>query len=402
MKTGALDGLKVLEYSDFISGPYCGKLMADLGGEVIKVERPGGDRARRWGPFPGNEAHPEKSGLFLFLNTSKLGITLNIKSERGREIFRWLITWADVLIESSPRQEMKRLGLDYPSLKKINPSLIVTSITPFGRTGPYKDYKGSDLITSHMSSEAFGNPTEGVEDLDKYSPLRGPMHTAEFMTGLTAAVGTMSAIMERQKNKAGRHIDVSAQEALASVTRQELAFCLCEGLYPTRQWGRKRVGGFLYQCKDGYVCIWIGPHWQKLVTMMGNPAWTEVELFKNPTLRSEHQLDCNKLIEVWTKEYTMAEIDRLGIQFDVPLAPVRTVREVVNDEQLAYRNFFTEIDHPVAGRFKYPGAPYKLSATPWGIKRPAPQLGEHNDEVYGRVLGYGKKELAVMAKAGII
>ncbi len=402
MTTGALEGLKVLEYSDFISGPYCGKLMADLGAEVIKVERPEGDHARRWGPFPGGKSHPEKSGLFLFLNTSKLGVTLNLESEQGREVFYRLVEQSDVLIESSPRKEIKRLGLDYPSLKKINPALIVTSITPFGRTGPYKDYKGSDLINSHVSSEAFGNPTEGVEDLDKYSPLRGPMHTAEFMTGLTAAVCTMSAIMGRGKGKAGRHIDVSAQEALASVTRQELAFCLCEGLCPTRQWGRKRVGGFLYQCRDGYVNIWIGPHWQKLVTMMGNPDWTEVELFKNPARRAEHQLDCNKLIEVWTREYTMAEIDRMGMEFDVPLAPVRTVREVVNDEQLAYRSFFVEIDHPAAGHFKYPGAPYKLSATPWAVKRPAPRLGEHNEDVYGRMLGYNQSELTAMKKAGII
>jgi CoA:oxalate CoA-transferase len=400
---GALNGLKVLELSEFISGPYGGKLMADLGAEVIKIEKPGtGDRARRWGPFPGDIPHPEKSGLFLFLNTNKLGITLNIESERGREIFRRLIEWADILIESNTQKDMARLGIDYRSLKKLNPSLIMTSITPFGQTGPYKDYKGSDLINSHMSSEAFGNPTEGVDDRERYPPLRGPMHTADFMTGLTAAVCTMSAVAGRQKNKVGRHIDVSAQEALASVTRQELAFCLCEGLYPTRQMGRKRVGGFLYQCQDGYVCIWIGPHWQKLVTMMGNPDWTEVELFKNPARRAEHQQDCNKLIELWTKEYTMAEIDRLGIEYDVPLAPVRTVREVVNDEQLAYRNFFVEIDHPMAGKLKYPGAPYKLSATPWEVKRPAPRLGEHNDEVYHRILGYDKKELAGLKRAGII
>lgn len=400
---GALDDLKVLEFSEFITGPYCGKLMADLGAEVIKIERPGsGDRARGWGPFPGDIAHPEKSGLFLFLNTNKLGITLNTESERGREIFRQLIAWADVLIENNPPKDMARLGLDYRTLKKLNSSLIMTSISPFGQTGPYKDYQGSDLINSHMSSEAFGNPTEGVDDLEKCSPLRGPMHTADFMTGLTAAVCTMSAVLGRQKNKVGRHLDISAQESLASVTRQELAFCLCEGLYPTRQVGRKRVGGFLYQCKDGYVCIWMGPHWQKLVTMMGNPDWTEVELFKSPALRAEHQQDCNKLIELWTKEYTMAEIDKLGIEYDVPLAPVRTVREVVNDEQLAYRNFFVEIDHPAAGRFKYPGAPYKLSATPWEVKRHAPLLGEHNEEVYSRILKCKRQELAKMKRTGVI
>ena len=399
---GALDGLKVLEFSEFITGPYCGKLLADLGAEVIKVEKPGGDKARRWGPFPGDIKHPEKSGIFLFLNTNKKGITLNVESGEGREIFLRLIGRADVLIENYPRREMKALGFAYADLKKLNPSLVMTSISPFGRTGPHKDYKGSDLIASHTSSEAFGNPTEGVDDRERYRPLRGPMHAADFMTGLTAAACTMSAIIARQKNKTGRHVDVSAQEALVSVTRQELAFCLCEGLYPTRQWGRKRVGGFLYRCKDGYVCIWLGPHWQKLVTMMGNPDWAQVELFKNPALRSEHQQDCNKLIELWTQEYTMAEIDRLGMEYDVPLAPVRTVKEVVNDEQLAFRDFFVEIDHPVAGRFKYPGAPYKLSATPWEIRRPAPLLGEHNEEVYSGILGYKRSDLAEIKRTGII
>ncbi|MGD0779274.1 MAG: CoA transferase [Dehalococcoidales bacterium] len=403
MKMGALGDLKVLEFSEFITGPYCGKMLADLGADVIKIEKPvEGDCARHWGPFPGDVPHMEKSGLFLFLNTNKSGITLDVESEQGREIFQRLVAWADVLIENYPPREMARLGFDYPSLKKVSPSLIMTSITPFGQTGPYKDYKGGDLINSHMSSEAFGNPAEGVNDMERYSPLRGPMHTADFMTGLTAAVCTMSAIIGRRGNKSGRHIDVSAQEALASVTRQELAFCLCEGLYPTRQMGRKRVGGFLYSCKDGYVCIWIGPHWQKLVTMMGNPDWTQVELFNNPATRAEHQEDCNKLIELWTREYTMAEIDRMGIVHDVPLSPVRNVKELVADEQLAYRNFFVEIDHPQAGKLKYPGAPYKLSATPWEVKRPAPLLGEHNEEVYNRVLGYSRQDLARLKEAGII
>lgn len=395
--------MKVLEFSDFISGPYCGKMIADLGADVIKIEKPGeGDHARRWGPFPGDVPHAEKSGLFLFLNTNKSGITLNVESKQGREIFRRLSTWADVLIINSTNRELKRLGFDYPKLKKLNPGLIMTSITPFGQTGPYRDYKGSDLINSHMSGEAFGNPAEGVDDMERYSPLRGPMNAADFMTGLTAAVSTMSAIMSRRKNKSGRFIDISAQEALASVTRQELAFCMCEGLYPTRQIGRKRRGGILYPCKDGYVCIWIGPHWQKLVTMMGNPDWTQAELFANSASRELHMQDCNRLIELWTRQYTMAEIDKLAIVHDVPVSPVRNVKDLVNDEQLAYRNYFVELDHPSAGRFKYPGAPYKLSATPWEANRPAPLLGEHNDPVYGRVLGFKQQELAKMKEAGVI
>jgi crotonobetainyl-CoA:carnitine CoA-transferase CaiB-like acyl-CoA transferase len=403
MNMGALSGLKVLEFSEFISGPYCAKLMADLDADVIKIEKPGlGDRARSWGPFPGDIPHTEKSGLFLFLNTNKSGVTLNVESRQGQKVFRRLVDWADVLVENNPRREMARLGFDYRSLKKVNTSLIMTSITPFGQTGPYKDYKGSDLISSHTSSEAFGNPAEGVHDVGRYGPLKGPAHAADFMTGLTAAVCTMSAVVSRQKGRPGRHIDVSAQEALASVTRQELAFCMCEGLWPTRQIGRKRRGGILYPCKDGYVCIWVGPHWQKLVTMMGNPDWAQTEIFQNPASRAEHMEDFNRLVELWTRERTTAEIDQLGIIHDVPLSPVRTVKELVADEQLAYRDFFIEIDHPLAGRLKYPGAPYKLSATPWEIRHRAPLLGEHNEKVYSQMLGYSRQDLVSMRQAGII
>ena len=165
MTQQALSGVKVLEFSDFISGPYCGKLLSNMGAQVIKVEKPGlGDKARRWGPFPQHLPHPEKSGLFLFLNTNKSGITLNLETALGRKIFKQLIRWADILIEDHSVKEMRQLGLNYAAVKKINPSLIMTSITPFGQTGPFKDYKGNDLIAAHAGTEAFGNPDEGVKD----------------------------------------------------------------------------------------------------------------------------------------------------------------------------------------------------------------------------------------------
>ena len=162
MDREALSGLKVLEYGEFICAPYCGKLLADLGAEVIKVEPPGlGDKARHWGPFPQDLPHPEKSGLFLYLNTNKLGVTLNLESAAGIKIFTELVKQVDVLVENNPPKEMEWLGLDYESLHQINPRLVVTSITPFGQTGPYHDYKGCDLISFHMSGEAYVNPAGG-------------------------------------------------------------------------------------------------------------------------------------------------------------------------------------------------------------------------------------------------
>lgn len=403
MNQQALPGLKVVEYSEFVSGPYCGRLLTGLGAEVIKVEKPGlGDKARSWGPFPQDLPNLEKSGLFLFLNTNKLGVTLNIESIAGVKLFKELVKWADVLVENNPPVEMARLGLDYDSLSRLNPSLVMTSITPFGQTGPYRDYKGCDLINTHMSGEAFGNPAEGVDDIEQDAPLKPPMHTGDFMTGLSAAVCTMSAVFARLTNDSGQHIDLSQQEALASVGRQELAFYLCEGTPHTRQKDRKRRGGILYRCKDGYVCIWAGPFLKALVEMIGSPDWANTELFQNPTLLSQYMDEFNRLVETWTMEHTAEEINQAAVAHGVPCSPVRTVEKLVNDEQLAFREFFVEIDHPVAGRLKYPGAPFKLSATPWGIERPAPLLGEHNERVYCKMLGYSKRDLVRMRQAGVI
>jgi CoA:oxalate CoA-transferase len=399
----ALSGIKVLEFSEFISGPYCGKLLANMGAEVIKLERPGsGDKARSWGPFPQDLPHPEKSGLFLFLNTDKHGITLNLETALGLKIIKELVKWADILIESSPKGEMAHLGLSYATLKQINPKLIMTSITAYGQTGLFSDYQGCDLVNSHSSAEAFGNPSEGVEDINKYPPLKGPAHGADFMCGLTAALCTMSAVVARQAGGGGQHIDLSAQEALASVGRQELAFYSVEGRVPTPQKGRKRRGGILYPCKDGYVCIWIGPHYQKLVDMLGNPDWSKEEIFIDNQSRQKYMEEFNALVSVWTRELTMKEVDDLSIKFEVPCSPVRSIKDVVGDEQLAFRKYWVEVDHPEAGVLKYPGAPYKLSGTPWTINHAAPLLGEHNENVFCEMLGYTRQDLVKMRQAGII
>jgi crotonobetainyl-CoA:carnitine CoA-transferase CaiB-like acyl-CoA transferase len=403
MKNSALAGLKVLEFGDFISAPYCGKLFADLGAEVVKVERPGaGDSARRWGPFPGRQPHPEKSGLFLFLNSNKYGVTLDVTAPAGVEVFKKLVARADVLVESHPPSLMASLGLTWDVLQEVNPSLVMTSITPFGQDGPYRDYKGNDLIAAHTSGEAFGNPAEGVDDLEKYCPLKGPVHAADFMTGLTAAVSTMPEVLARRVTGRGRHLDISAQEALASVLRQELAFCLCEGLCPTRELGRKRRGGILYPARDGYVCIWIGPHYPKLVKMIGEPDWTRAEPFRTLQGREKHTEDFDRLMALWTKERTVAEIDALAVEYGVPCSPVRSVADVLADDQLAYRDYFVRVEHPVAGTYTYPGAPYKLSATPWSLERPAPLLGQHNEDMYVGKLGFSREELASLRREGVI
>jgi CoA:oxalate CoA-transferase len=403
MITRALTGVRVIEFSEFISGPFCGKYLASMGAEVIKIERPGiGDRSRSWGPFPEDLPHPEKSGLFLYLNSDKSSLTLNVETSLGIRIFKILVKWADVLIEDHPPREMKRLGLNYAVLKKLNPGLVVTSITAFGQTGPFKDYLGNDLIASHSSAEAFGNPDEGVKDPANHPPLKGANHAADFQSGLTAAVCTVSALFGRETCHQGTQIDISKQEAVASMGRQQLAYYAVQGITPSREYGRKKFGGFLYPCKDGYVVIWIGPHYARVVEMMGNPDWCQAEVFANPLLRNDYIGELNQLITAWTLEHTGEEINALALAKGVPCSLVRSVKDLVNDEQLASRQFWTKIEHPVAGCFQYPGAPFKMSMSPWQIERTAPLLGEHNEKVLCERLGYSRQELVKMRQAGII
>lgn len=278
----------------------------------------------------------------------------------------------------------------------------MTSITPFGQTGPMKDYKGSDLIAVNAGSEAFGNPDEGVKDPENDPPLKGAYHAADVVCGLTAATCTMSAVIAQRLQGVGRHIDLSQQEAIASTGRQQLAYYSVMRETPSREWGRKKFGGFLYQCKDGYVVIWIGPHYNRVVKMMGDPDWSTEEMFANPLLRNQYIVDLNQLVTVWTLEHTAQEINDLAIEYGVPCSLVRSVKELVNDEQLAFRNFWQELEHPVAGKLKYPGPPFVLSNTPGKLKRPAPLLGEHNEKVYCQMLGYSREDLVRMRKAGII
>jgi CoA:oxalate CoA-transferase len=403
MNRQALSDVKVLEFSDFISGPYCGKLFSNMGVQVIKVEKPGlGDKARSWGPFPQNLPHPEKSGLFLFLNTNKSGITLNLETAAGLKIFKELLKWADVLIEDHSIKEMAELGLSYAEVKKIKPSLVMTSITPFGQTGPFKNYKGNDLISAHAGTEGFGNPDEGVKDPAALPPLKVPNHAADFMAGLTATACTLGALLGHKKTGRGQHIDLSKQEAVASITRQQLAYYSVMEETPSREFGRKKFGGFLYPCKDGYVVIWIGPHYHLVVKMMGDPDWSKEEMFANPLLRNNYIVELNQLITVWTMEYTTEEINALALTHGVPCSLVRSVKDLVSDEQLAFRDFWREIDHPVAGKIKYPGAPFKLSVTPAAIERPAPLLGEHNEMVFCDILKYSREQLVRMRQGGII
>jgi crotonobetainyl-CoA:carnitine CoA-transferase CaiB-like acyl-CoA transferase len=399
MTDGALAGLRLLEYGQLVSAPYCAKLLADLGAEVIKIEEPSaGDPARHRGPFPDDIPHPEKSGLFLYVNTNKLGVTLDPSTPTGRLIFQRLAQETDVLIEDRPPGEMERLGLDYATLSALNPALIVTSITPFGQTGPYKDYKCHHLNLYHASGHSsffYVAPRKANEP-----PILGGGWVGEYDAGLMAAVATLAALMARLATGEGQHIDISKFETMVTLERIAVSR-FANNPEPPPFPGM--VGG-LVPCQDGHVVITLAERhqWDALVKLMDTPPWTQEENFRDEISRSRNRDQLQPLLEEWASQQRKEDLYVRGQTLSVPIGPVRNAADIVQWPQARHRGFFAEIDHPVAGRLEYPTAAYQLSETPWRARRPAPLLGEHNEEVYCHRLGFSQEDLARLAGAGII
>ena len=404
MSAKALTGIKVLEYCQLVAGPYCTKLLADLGAEVIKIEKPGvGDEARKRAPFLNDSPHPERSGLFLYLNTNKLGITLNMENSAGKKLFMELVKESDVLVEDTPPQTMRKLELDYQALKLINPKLIMTSISPFGQTGPYSNYKAYHLNTFHSGGEGYLTPAWMGTGYLHRPPLNEGKYVGEYESGISAAVATLGALYRQRLSGLGQSIDVSKQQALIALNLAELLRYPNDGWMASRATRTLRYGGII-ACKDGYVelDLYEEHEWQGLVALMGSPEWTKGERFKDRLSRARHGLELNQLIGEWMRHHTKEEIHHKGQALGCPVAPYNTTKEVVNSGQMKARGFFVDIGHPEAGRFKYPTAPYKFSKTPWRAERPAPLLGQHNEELYCHRLGYSKQELTQLGEAGII
>ena len=398
----ALSGLKVVEYSHFISGPYCAKLLADLGAEVVKIEDPGaGDRSRAVGPYVNNEPHPEGSGLFAYLNTNKLGITLDVKSSTGRKVLHHLLEKADIFVENNPPHMMKKWGLAYEDLRKINPKLIMTSITAFGQTGPYRDYKGCDLITYHSSLS--GNTTPRFAEPDQ-PPLKTAGRMTEFYAGQNGAMTSMGAVLARRKTGRGQQIDISAQECFINNLWAAFPAYFFSGDTVTRRGVTAFAPIAVLPVKDGYVSFQFSSEaqWESLVKLMGNPEWAENELFKDQWARGENWDALKYFMMDWLEDKTKQSFFHQAQGVRCPVGPVNTMEEVVNCEHLKARNFFEDIEISNAGKAKAPSAPYKFSETPRVIDRPAPLLGQHNEEIYCGRLGYEKDDLTMMRGAGII
>jgi len=405
MAKQALSGLKVVEYGSFISAPYCTKLMADLGAEVIKVEEPKkGDESREYGPFPNGIPYPERSGLFLYLNTNKLGITLEVSTATGREILKRLLKEADVFVENNPPKLMREAYLDYVNLKGLNPSLIVTSITSFGQTGPYRDYKAYPINCC-----AVGGVSQSIGHYWR-EPLTMPLSQGNYQAAVAGTLATIVALLARDVTGKGQHVDISEADVWATY---HVGFGITIHAFGVKDNLRKGYigGGWTYParriipCKDGYMAL-CAPQlkqWVKFVELMGNPEWIQ-----NPRYRDRHAMEddypeeVDALLAPWFLERTKKELFELFEKNAIPFAPLYNMADEVEDAHLKERRFFATIERDDTGDLKYPGAPYKFSKTPWTLVRPAPTLGEHNEEIYCGRLGYSKEDLVELRRAGVI
>lgn len=406
MSNQALSDLKVLEFGNLVSAPYCTKLLANLGAEVIKVEKPDfGDDARQRGPFYNDNPHPERSLLFLYLNTDKMSITLDPSKTIGRKIFMELIKDADILVENYSPKDMEKMKLDYESLKEINKNLIVTSITPFGWTGPYRDYKAYDLNSFH--SGGLGYITPSASRYPDREPLTiGGGAQAGYQGALHAAYATMAAVSILQATGLAQHVDVSLQEIVTSIGGgwdAPLAYLSYMGSLMTRFTASGAMRG-AEPCKDGYIMTMIASDkdWQAFTRLMGNPDWAKDDKFKDVFNRILNAEEMSLHVTEWLKDQEMEETYIKAQDLGLPFAPAYTPGDVIHSRQLKARDFWTELDHPETGRLKYAGAPYKMEKTPWQTNRAAPVLGEHNGMIYCERLGYKKQDMVRLRQAGII
>ena len=404
MDEGILQGIRVIEWGDLVSAPWTGRLLADMGADVIKIETPGGgDSARRVGPFPHDEPNIEKSGLYLYLNCNKRGVTLDPGTAEGKRIFKELVAGADVLIESHPPSVAEGLGLTYEDLKPLHSNLVMVSISPFGQTGPYRDYASSELVLFHLGGIGYETPAGDVTDLEKEPPLKGPGYQSYFVTGWMAATSAFIGLYHREVTGEGQFIDISEHEAIASTQRPNVT----RYSYADELPGREGTGIPRFKpCKDGYFAGYgaqgTDPMWEKVCRIMGNPEWTTWDICETMVSRRENIATLDALIMSWMMDYTKVELFEMGQKEGLSCFPVNTVADVYETEQYKVRGFFEEVEHPLAGTYAYPGVPFKLSEHQPSLRRHAPMLGQHNREVYVDILNRSPEDLVKLRQAGVI
>jgi crotonobetainyl-CoA:carnitine CoA-transferase CaiB-like acyl-CoA transferase len=379
----ALEGVRVLELTEDM-GAYCGKLLADLGADVIKVEPPGGDRSRLIPPFLGKQPDPERSLSFLYNNTSKRSVTLDLEDSVARERFRELARTTDLVIEGYPPGHLDALDLGYAELSKLNPGIVLTSISGFGQTGPQRGFRWADIVAGALGGAMIC--TGDAED----PPVQLASSQAEVLTATCAAAGSLIALRHSRLTGQGQHVDVSSLETVVAATHIcGVGKWLEDGIIPKRAGTglTASVPSGAFPCKDGYVYLMVNraKHWEALAEWIHEVTGNEEVLdpmFHGPSsIRLPYCELLDLFISDMTCQLTVQEAYHEGQRRHIAFTPVNTAASVANDGHLAAREFFVDLEIEGAETLRFPGAPYKHDLTPWQIHRPTPRVGEHNREI---------------------
>ena len=415
-----LEGCRVLDLADE-KGTYCSRVLADCGADVIAIEPPGGSPTRHVGPFYRDEVDPEKSLFWFYTNANKRGITLDLQSEEGRDLFLRLVDTADVVVESGPPGRLDRLGLGYEQLRRRKAALVMTSITPFGQTGPYKDYAVDDLVLT-----AMGGMVRLYGYLDT-EPMRITAPQAYLLGSIHGAMASAMALCHAELTGQGQFVDVSIQEAIV------LALMIATEVWDLLKVNLRGTGPFfvsprpapqpplltrqIWPVKDGFVMMLLSGGAQagavassRKIVQLANAdgyaleyadyAW---EMQDAATITQEEINAMNATLEPWMLTQTKAELFAWAVVDGLLIAPANTSKVLAESPLLAARRFWEQVVHPELGQtITYPGAPLKVGAAPWQIRRRAPLLGEHNREVYERELGLSQEHLVQLTTAGVV
>ena len=407
MSAGALEGLRILDLTQGVAGPYCTKLLSDYGADVLKIERPdGGDPSRRAGPFPDDEPHPERSGLFLDLNTGKRSLTLNLKTESGQRILRRLAASADAVVESFRPGTLARLGLSGEQLAAVNPAATLVSISSFGQHGPYRDFEADDMLLYAMGGGLAVTAYPGRE------PSRPWLYAPLFLAGGMAASYSLGAITLGVRLGRGERVDFSLQEALACsldrAAQNLMAHSYAGQLYVTEDCNLRAsafpngVYGGQLPCKDGYVNFLCYPYWwDRFCRMIGREDLIDNTSYSDNLLDPEFGPQIDALLYPWLLERTKIEVMDAAQAQGVPVAALNTTEDLFADRQLRARGYFVELDHPETGPREYPGEQFRMSETPASIRR-APLLGEHTLAVLTEQLGYSPGDVSILRQRDVV
>ena len=395
----ALDGIRVLDLTQYEAGPSCTQMLGWLGADVIKIETPGGEQGRT----ALSDKRGEDSWFFMLLNSNKKGVTLNLKSERGREMFREMAKTADVVVENLGPGALERLGLGWETLHTLNPRLILASVKGFGSSGPYAEYKSFEWIAQamagamSMTGSPDGPPTKAIGGL------------ADTGAGLHTAIGILAAIVQRHTTGVGQLLEVAQQDSVVNLLRIHLRETYVSGKPAMRQ-GNKSAAAApsnIYRCRpfgpNDYVFIHCATvdMWKTLTSVCGRPELGDDPRYADRRDRVKFIDEIDAMIDAWTQKHTKHEAMKILAGAGVPCGAVLDSSEVVTDEHLKQRGFLVDLEHPTRGTYPMPGNPVRLSDSPTDIVR-APLLGEHNAEIYGKLLGYGDAEIETLRRDGVI